>query len=72
MDPEIIKIGFTAFCSFSAALMTIGKWFHRSIDKLNDRINSLSHVIGDLDKNLAVQSALMEKLLIKGVTHGRN
>lgn len=72
MDPEIIKIAFTCLCSFSAALVTIGKWFHRSIDKLNERINSLSHVIGELDKNLAVQSALMEKLLIKGVTHGRN
>ena len=71
MDPEIIKISFTALCSFTAAMVTVGRWFHRSIDRLNDRINNLSHAISDLDKNLAVQSALMEKLLIKGVNqHG--
>jgi hypothetical protein len=71
MDPEIIKIAFTVLCSFSAALVTIGKWFHCSIDKLNERINSLSLVISGLDKNLAVQSALMEKLLFKGANNGR-
>jgi hypothetical protein len=63
MDPEVIKIGFTFICSFAAALATIGKWFHRSINQLNVRINKLSETIAALDKSVAVQSALLEKFL---------
>jgi len=65
VDPEAIKIAFTVVCSFTAALATVGKWFHKSIDRLNERINSLSLSISALDKNLAVQGALLERVLVK-------
>lgn len=74
-DTEILHIGVTAICTFSGTLLTMGRWFHGSVTRLNaridgsvtrlnERIDSLSNSIISLDKNLAVQTAIFEKFII--------
>lgn len=66
IDPELVNIGITIAATFITTVITMGKWFHLSLARLNSRINDLSLAISALDKNLAVQTALFEQFLKKG------
>lgn len=59
-DSEVVKILFTVVCTFASTLLTIGKWFRKTIDILNIRIDQLSVAITALDKSVAVQNAILE------------
>ena len=59
-DSEVLKILFTIVCTIATTLLTIGKWFRKTIDILNIRIDQLSAAITALDKSVAVQNAILE------------
>ena len=59
-DSEVLKILFTIVCTIATTLLTIGKWFRKTIDVLNIRIDQLSAAITALDKSVAVQNAILE------------
>jgi hypothetical protein len=74
METEIYKTGFTIICTFATSALTMGKWFHnninkinqrmdRSINALNDEIKILSGSINTLDKNLAIQNTVLESCM---------
>ena len=66
IDPELANIGITIAATFITTVITMGKWLHLSVSRLNSRINDLSLAISALDKNLAVQTALFEQCIKKG------
>ena len=59
-DSEVFKILFTIVCTIATTLITIGKWFRKTIEVLNIRIDQLSIAISALDKSVAVQNAILE------------
>jgi len=63
IDPEVSKIGFTIACTFATTMVTIGKTFHGSIAKLNEKIGALSESVADLDKNVAIQTVIFDKYI---------
>lgn len=67
IDPEILKISLTVVVTFATSLVTMGRWFYASIDALNIKINMLTESITALDKNLAVQTAIFNNYMEKGV-----
>ena len=64
-DSEVLKILFTIVCTIATTLLTIGKWFRKTIDILNIRIDQLSAAITALDKSVAVQNAILESHIEK-------
>ena len=65
IDPETCKIGFTICATSMTTMITIGKAFHSGINLLNQRIDTLSKTIAELDKNLAVQTAIFDRHINK-------
>lgn len=61
IDAKTAKIGLTILGTFASTIITIAGWFHTSINTLNSRITELSQSISTLDKNLAVQTAILEQ-----------
>jgi Holliday junction resolvasome RuvABC endonuclease subunit len=61
IDPELAKIGVTILGTFSTTMIAVGKVFHGNICDLTTRIAKLSESINALDKNVAVQSAILKQ-----------
>lgn len=61
IDNEVLKVIFSAVASSITTLLTVGSWFYSSINNLNRKITTLSSSIVQLDKNLAVQTAIFEQ-----------
>ena len=61
IDNEVMRVIFSAVASSITTLFTIGGWFYGSINSLNKKITNLSSSIVQLDKNLAVQTAIFEQ-----------
>jgi len=61
IDPEVTKIGFTICATAITTVMTVAKSFFGEIRLLNSRIDSLSKAIFELDKNVAVQTAVFQR-----------
>lgn len=66
IDAEYARLGFTILATMASTLITIGRWFQKSIETLNDRIKILSDSIAELDKNVAVQTAIFDNYIKKG------
>jgi hypothetical protein len=76
MENEAIKIILTILGTFATTLLTLGKWarnslrdvntrLYTSIDALNKEMNGLKASISELDKNLAVQTAIFQQVVLK-------
>lgn len=72
MDNETLKIGITILATFSTTLLACGRWFGKTVDTLNSRINTLSESINKLDKNLAVQTAIFQNYINEGCHYDKH
>lgn len=65
VDPELAKIGVTVLGTFATTMIAVGKFFHGNICDLTVKISTLSDSINALDKNVAVQSAILKQHIIR-------
>lgn len=63
MDPEHINVALTAAGTMGTTVIGITQWYRSTMRQFNSRIELLSLTIQSLDKNLAIQSTILETFI---------
>ena len=58
ISEEALKLAITIIGTFATSLLTVGKYFKNSLREFHDQLIELRIVVNELDKKLAVQTAL--------------
>jgi len=65
ISPEVAEVSLSVAGTFISVSWLLGRTVHGAIHSLNKRIDELTMTIATLDKNLAVQSTILQQLTRK-------
>lgn len=63
LNDESLKIIITIIGTFATSLLTVGKYFKNNLKEFHDQIIILRGMVNELDKKLAVQTALFQNFI---------